>query len=171
MVDRPGDRPYPPDLSSLRQYLRHLPLPDHQTGRVLQSPPHFPGIGRLVRLGPEGMDRRALGAVQHLRLDKGLVDVDPHLPAQGVHLPDQMALGTAADVGIAGHHRDALNAHGENDRGQAEPGTAERRLTARMPRPDYHHVVCFLYMPHLLTSPCRSGRRPPPPGRPPLPPR
>ena len=65
-------------------------LPDGRKHRLM--------ILLFVCLSSERMDCRALGRVQHLGLDEGLVDVASHLAAQRVDLPYEMTLPRAAAV-------------------------------------------------------------------------
>ncbi len=111
---------------------------------MLQGLSHLKGIHLLVRLAAEGVDGRTLRSIQHFGLEKGLVDILPHLPAQGVNLENQMPLGRAADVRITGHESDRIHGNRENDGLQTQARTGQSRLAARMARPDHHDIVIFM---------------------------
>ena len=74
-------------------------------GEVMVRPP--------VDLSSQGMYRRALAPVEHPALQGGGIRRQTHHAAQCIHLPHQMALGGAADAGVAGHVSDAVQAEGE----------------------------------------------------------
>ena len=86
------------------------------------------------------MDCRAFGSVEHLGLDKGLINVFAHLTAQGIDFSHQMSLGGSSDMGIAGHHSNAVHIHRENDRAISKPGAGKRRFTAGMSGTDHTYV-------------------------------
>ena len=54
---------------------------------VFQHPAHGSGVFLLVRLGPERVNRRTFGTVQHSGLYKSPVYILSHLPSQGIQLP------------------------------------------------------------------------------------
>ena len=112
-----------------------------QVGLLLDGLLHLGVIAVLVRLGPKGMDRRSFGGVQHPALDEGLVDVDPHLSAQGVDLPHQMSLAGPADGGIAGHHGDGFQIDGEHQRPVAHPCGSKGRLAACMTGTHHDDII------------------------------
>ena len=62
----------------------------------------------LVGLGAQRVHRRALGGVEHARLDQRVVHDAPHLAAQRVYLPHQVALWPCRRwPGLQGIMRDA----------------------------------------------------------------
>ena len=83
--------------------LNNLCLFQFQIFLLFQGVLHVFLVAAAVRLGPEGMDRGALAFVQHPILDAAVVRRQPHFAAQGIQLPDQMALAGAANGGVAGH--------------------------------------------------------------------
>ena len=56
--------------------------------RVLQDAAHGSRVLLLVRLSTQGVDRRSLGFIQHLRLDKRFINIFAHLTAEGIQLLD-----------------------------------------------------------------------------------
>ena len=72
------------------------------------------GVLVFVGLGAGGLDGRAFGAVEHAELDAGGVDGVAHEAAEGVDFADHLALGQAADGGIAGHAADGQGVHGDH---------------------------------------------------------
>ena len=101
-----------------------------------------------VGLGPEGMDGGTLAPVEHAVLDAGPVGGHAHLAAQGVQLPDQMALAGAADGGIAGQIAHGVQIDGENDRIEAQTGGSQCGLNARMTRTDDGHIAASCVISH-----------------------
>ena len=87
----------------------HFPLTQGQVGLGHQGLPHAVLIGLLIRLGAQGVHRGALGGVEHAGLQERIVNGAAHFPAQGVQLPHQVPLGSAADDGIAGHQGHAVH--------------------------------------------------------------
>ena len=74
-----------------------LPLAEGQVLLALQGALHDLLVPPPVRLGPEAVDGGALAPVEEPVLDAGLIGGPGHLAAQGVQLPDQVALAGAAD--------------------------------------------------------------------------
>ena len=148
LIDRAG---YCPDASDnfsvpilLGQNLRHLGLNNGEMIGIFQHSSHAPAVLRLICLGPERMHRRSLRDIQHLRLNKGLVDILSHLSAQGVDLPDQMALGGSSNIGIAGHQRDAVHTDREHDRLYPQSRAGKGGFTACVARPHHDSLAGFL---------------------------
>ena len=102
---------------------------------------HREAVELLVALEAGGLDGRAFGGVQQAEVDGGLVGDPAHLTAQGVDLLDELALGEAADRGVAGHQRNRVQVDVEQQRLAAHPRRRERRLAARVPSPDHNDVI------------------------------
>ena len=109
--------------------------------RILQCISHLSGVILLVRLRTQGMDGRPLRFIQHFRLNKGLVNILPHLSAQGIQLSHQMALGASSYIRITGHQRNAVHADCKHDGFKAQSGCRQRRLTAGVPGSNHHNVI------------------------------
>ena len=102
-----------------------------------------------VRLGPKGMDRGALAPVQHPVLDAAVVRCQAHFAAQGIQLPDQVALAGAADGGVAGHIAYGIQVDGEENGLEAQPGGGQGGLNAGVARSNDGHVAIFHEIGHL----------------------
>ncbi len=112
-IPRPGSGPDPRELPALQPQPHHLGLV-HLNPRVpLHHPLHVPCVPGPVRLGPARPHRRPLAGVQPPKLNPGGVDGAPHLPPQGVDLPDQVPLAEPPDGGVAGHLAHRVQVHGE----------------------------------------------------------
>ena len=66
-------------------------------------------VGFLVALGAGAVHGGALAAVEQAELDGGGVGEEAHGAAEGVDLADDLALGDAADGGVAGHLADGVD--------------------------------------------------------------
>ena len=141
--------------------LHHLALLHPEVFLKLQRVLHHLLIAPPVGLRPEGPHRRALAPVEHPVLDAGFVRRPAHFAAEGVQLPDQLALARAADGGIAGHVAHRVQIDGEAHRAQAQPRGGERCLNARVARTDHGDiklsgvVFCHVFRPAL----CLCGPR------------
>ena len=127
----------------LGQDIGDFHLTDRQILLVFQDLAHGFGIFGFVSLCAQRMDCGTFGYIEHLGLDKGLVNILAHLAAQGVDFPDQMALGRTAYMGIAGHHGDAVDIHRENDCTVSKAGTGKGCLTAGMSGTDHTYVSVY----------------------------
>src|ERR1700722_20247000 len=88
-------------------------LLDVQIGLVFQDFAHFYAVELLVALGAGRPDGGAAGGVEQTELDAGRVGDLAHDAAEGVDLADQVALGDAADGGVAAHLGDQVEVEGE----------------------------------------------------------
>ncbi len=84
-----------------------------QFGLGLEHLAHLQPILLLVALGARRPHRRAARSIQQAKLDAHGVGDLAHDAAEGVHLAHQVALGNAADGGIARHLRDQVHVEGE----------------------------------------------------------
>ena len=140
-------------------YFRYLRLPQRQPRLQFQRVLHHLLVFPPVRLSPQGPHGGALAPVQHPVLDARLVRRPRHLAAQRVQLPHQMALGGAADGGVAGHIPHRVKAHRQADGLHAHPGRRQGSLDARVPRADDGHIiVAAVKLSHqVLTSPHKTA--------------
>ena len=151
-VECPGEGPHTIDLLRSAFFapvpvgddLAHFRLTDHQMLLMLQMLAHLPGVFRLVRLGTQTVYRRSLGDIEHLGLDKGLVDHLAHLTAQRIQLAHQMPLGGPAHVGVAWHEGDRVHADRKDHRLQTKTCTGQRSLAAGMSRTHHAHIHHFM---------------------------
>ena len=139
-VHRPRGGGYPGDGPALRADLRHLRLLHPQVFLELQGVLHHLLVAAAVGLGPEGPDCGALPPVQHPVLDAGLVRRLGHLAAQGVDLPDQVALARAAHGGVAGHIAHRVQVDGEANGFQPHPGGGQGGFYPGVARADHGDV-------------------------------
>ena len=108
---------------------------------ALHHATHLDLVGALVGLGSRGPHRRPAASVQHLELDAGPVDDPAHRAAERIDLAHQLALGQAADRGIAGHLGDGVEIAGQQHGIAAHPGGRERGFAARVARADDENVT------------------------------
>ena len=117
-----------------------LPLAEGQVLLALQGALHDLLVPPPVRLGPEAVDGGALAPVEPV-LDAGLIGGPGHLAAQGVQLPDQVALAGAADGGIAGHVAHRVQVDGKADGPLAHAGGGQGGLNAGVARANHRDIV------------------------------
>ena len=127
----------------------------HQTQvlLLLERVLHIGAVFDAVGLRAQRVHGRALAAVEHTVLNAGRVRGAGHLAAQRVDLAHQMALGRAADRGVAGHVADRIQIDGKAGRMHTQPGGGKRGLDARVARADHDNVKCFC---------CKAGHTAPP---------
>ena len=94
----------------------HRRLLEREVWLTLEGLLHPEHVELLVGLGPRHLDGRALAGIEHPDLDEGAVDGAGHLAAEGIELADDVALGRAADRGVAGHQRDGVEVHRHHQR-------------------------------------------------------
>ena len=109
---------------------------------------HGPVIAVLVVLGAGGVNRRALFGVQGAVLNGGPVGDPGHLPAQGVDLLDQLALGHAADGRAAGHGRQLVQIDGQQQHRAPHAGGGQGRFAAGVAGADDDDIVFFFVTRH-----------------------
>ena len=87
----------------------------HQILLLLQYMLHIGTVGGTVSLCPEGMDSRALAAVEQTVLDAGRIRRTAHFTAQCVNFTHQMSLCRAANGRIAWHIANSIQINGEDN--------------------------------------------------------
>jgi hypothetical protein len=97
---------------------------DVEVTRGMEFGLHGLAIELAVDLGARAAHGGTLGAVQHPKLDAGLVGHAAHDAVQGVDLTDQMALAQAADGRVAGHLADGLKLVGQQQGARARRAAA-----------------------------------------------
>ena len=132
VIDRSRDGFHTPAYAVLHHQLGDFCLLNGQVIRIFQHAPHGTAVFAFVGLGPERMNGRSFGFIQHLRLNKGFINIFSHFAAQGVDFPDQMSLGGSSDVGIAGHQGNAVYADREQNDRKPQTGARQSRFAARM---------------------------------------
>ena len=137
-------------LCILCKKLADLSLFDGKMVLIFQNLPHASGIFRLIGLRAQRMNCRPLGNIQHFGLNEGFINIFSHLPAEGIHLSDEMALGRSSDIGITGHQRDAVRAYCKNNGFKPHSRTGQSRLAARMSRTDHTNIHPFHDLRHFM---------------------
>ena len=138
------------DFSVLGADLRHLSLKYGESLLLLQDLTHRRAVSGFIRLRAQRVDRRSFRSIEHLGLDESAVDDLGHLAAERVHLPDQMALGSAADLRVAGHHRHMVNMQRKDSCLKPQARAGKRRLAARVAGTHHDHVVRVLIFPYRI---------------------
>ena len=129
----------------------------------LQHVLHVGGVVPPVDLRAGRVDRRPLAEVQHAGLDEVPVRGPGHLSAEGVDLPDQVALGRAADGRVAGHVAHPVGGDGEDGRPAAKACGGQPRLDSGVARADDGDFIMsgvILQWDGSFISPRRTWRRP-----------
>jgi hypothetical protein len=142
--------------------LLHQALTEMEAFLLLHDRLHGKAVDLLVALEAGRLDGRAFGGVQEAEMDGSFVGYPPHLPAQGVEFLDELALGEAADRGVAGHQRNGVEVYVEQERLTTHPRRREGRFAARVPAPDDDDVIFPVHAayppspsPHFV--PCSSS--------------
>ena len=112
-----------------------------QIFRALQQVFHIGVVPPAVCLHAQGMYCRALAKVQHAALQERGVCRYAHYAAQGVYLAHKVALGRAADRGVAGQVCHAVQRKGEQRRARAQLRRRHRGLYARVPCAHHNHII------------------------------
>ena len=115
-VTMPATRPVPVEHQILDRRLG-----DIEPFGLREECLHGGAVELAVGLGARTPHRRALGAVEHAELDAGAVGGAANDAVERVDLAHQMALGEAANGGVARHLADRRAAMGHQQRGGAEP--------------------------------------------------
>ena len=113
---------------------------------------HADAIELLVGLGARRPYGRPAAGVEQAELNAGGVDHLAHQAAQGVNLAHQVALGDAADGGVAGHLRDEVQVHGAERRAQPHARRRHSSLATGVAGADYDHIEFFFSPWHLCIS-------------------
>ena len=98
---QPLSRAHASDAAVIGGHVHHGILPDAQAGRVVERFFEHALIGLAVDLGARGPHRRPLAHVQHAKLYARSIGPQAHHAAKGVNFAHHMALGQAADGGVA----------------------------------------------------------------------
>ena len=101
----------------------------------------------LVGLDPGAVHGGAFAPVEQAELEARRVGEDPHRPAQGVDLSDDLPLGHAADGRVATHLADGVDVDRQQGRPEAHPARRQGRFQASMPRADDEDVILIGIVP------------------------
>ena len=132
------------DASVLDDQIRYLAFDEGQTGRGQDPAQRRFVVGRLVLLGARAANGRAPTAVEQPELDPAGVGEPAHLPAQGVDLADEMALGQAAYRRVARHPRHRVTTQRDHRGDAAHARRGQGGLAAGVPGSDHHDVEALL---------------------------
>ncbi|MMZ61599.1 hypothetical protein D1872_237580 [compost metagenome] len=139
-------------LTVLDDQLLHHTLTHRQVRLPLHRFLHRLLVQKLVRLRPQGMNGRPFPRIQHPHLDKSLVDIAAHFPAERIHFAYHMAFRRTADRRIARHKRHHIQVDRDHQRAAAHPGRRQSGFTAGMTRPYDDNVITSGNITHLETS-------------------
>ena len=110
---------------------------------ALEESLHAELIGFLVALRSRRPDARSLGGIQHAELNTGRVGVQPHRTAEGIDLPNHVALRQTSNRRVTGHLPDRIGILREQEGFAAQAGRSHRGLDACMASPDDDDIVIF----------------------------
>ncbi len=125
----------------IKEKIVHLAGGDVQVVLMLQNILDRLAIKLAVGLGARAAHGWPLGAVEHAKLDAGPVDGPAHDAVQSINFPHQLALGQAADGGVAGHLADGLQLMGDQQRFRPEAGGRSGRFGTGMTTTDNDHII------------------------------
>ena len=130
-------------LSWLDDEVDDFGLLDEEVGDGFELFAHADAVEGLVALGAGAPDGGAAGGVEQAELDAAGVGDFAHDAAEGVDLADEVALGDAADGGVAGHLRDEVEVQGEEGGAQAHARGGGRGFAAGVAGADDEDVELF----------------------------
>ena len=94
------------------------------------------------------MDSRAFGFVEQAKLYPGHVGVNGHFAAQGIDLPNDLALCLAANRWVAAHLGDRINIAGQEQGRGPHARSGQTGLHAGMAGAANDHIERFLVKNH-----------------------
>jgi hypothetical protein len=118
-------------------------LADVEAGLAFEDFAHFHAVERFVALRARAPDGGAARGVEEAELDADGIGNLAHDAAQGVNLADEVALGHAADGGVAAHLGDEVHVHGDEGGFEAHARRGHGGLAAGMAGAHHYHVVLF----------------------------
>ena len=128
-------------FSILDYYIRNLTLSHIKVRGVFYSSLHFDVIFILISLGTKRMHGRAFCCVEHLALNKGLVDIFSHLSAECIYFPYQVALTCSADRRIARHHSHSFKIYRKHQCFLSHTCRSKCSFTSGMSCTNYYHII------------------------------
>jgi hypothetical protein len=135
-----------------------------QVGRGFQHGLHGEAVELFIALRPGHLHGRAFAHVEHTYLDRRAVGVAGHLPAEGVYLAHDMALGRPAHRGVARHERHCIQVEREEQSALPHARGSQRRLAPRVPGSHHYYVIrihslhCTKWEEYLPFAQSVSGR-------------
>src|SRR5438132_5921784 len=152
------------DLRPAAQHVVHDARDACESGHAGELHRHLARIERLVALGARGPHRGAAAPIQHLELDPRAIGDASHQTAQRIDLAHHVALGDAADRGVARHLGRVFEIHGDERGMESQPRADPGGLAAGVAGPDHHQVeglVAHRYLPMQKRLKIRSSRSSP----------
>ena len=129
-------RPIPGHLLARVEHRDRLPADDLQARLLRRGAGHASLVEVAIDLGAAAPHRQALAGVEVLELDRGRVGGQRHRPAERVDLPNEVALGLAADGRVARHATDRAGHQRHQDGRHPEPRRGQRGLDPGVPTSD-----------------------------------
>ena len=111
-----------------------LCLLEEEVGLGFEVLLHADAVEGFVALGARAPDGGAAAGVEETELDADGVCDEAHDAAEGVDFTDEVALGDAADGGVAGHLGDEIEIEGEESRAETHAGGCRGRLRSQRGR-------------------------------------
>jgi len=136
----------------LHDHIRHLGLLDAEVRLRFEDLAHLQAIGLLVALGAGRPDGGAAGSVEQAKLDSDGVGDFAHDAAERVDFADEMALGDAANGGVARHLGDQVDIQREERRLQAQASGCHGGFASGMTGSDHDNVEMFVKFLHVHCS-------------------
>ena len=141
------------DPAQLNNKINNFAFNDREVAALSQFRLHMGPVQPPVTLSPRTLHRRSLAPVQEPELDPGQVGDPAHHAIQRIDLTHQVSLTQPADCRIARHLADAVGAVGHQSASRSHPRRRMRRLGARMPAADHHHIEAVRAKFHVKRSP------------------
>jgi len=129
----------------LEDKLGNFRLLDAEVGLALENLAHADAVHFLIALRARRPDGGAAAGIEQAELDADGVGDFAHDAAERVDFADEMALGDAADSGVAGHLRDEVEVHGDHGSFEAHARAGAGGLATGVTGADDDDVVIFLH--------------------------
>ena len=117
-------------------------------GVMIQNLTHVSCIRHLIRLCTKRMYRRPFRLIQHLRLNKCLINIFSHLSAESINFPYNMTFGTSANIGVTWHQCNTVHTYRKYDGFHPKSRTGQRSFTSCMTRTYNYNIIIFYYIRH-----------------------
>ena len=110
---------------------------------ALEERLHAELIGFLIALRARSPDARSLRGIQHAELNPGCISVQPHRTAEGIDLPNHVALRQTSNRRVTGHLPDRVRILSEKERLTPQPRGSHRGFDAGVTGTDDDDIVIF----------------------------
>ena len=138
------DQLYSRDAPCMDDQPRHLAFDDLDALRFAQTSAHPRRIPLLVGLGARRPHSWAAAAIQHLELNAGSIDGQPHQAAKRIDFAHELTLRSAANRRITRHRGDRVCRQRAHDHAAPLARRRPRSLAARVSAAD-HDDIYFSY--------------------------